>query len=165
MVLFKSRRLAAISLIVLYLHSTMVLFKSCQIKVMLNINYIYIPLWSYSNVTLQGICTAIRNLHSTMVLFKSDTSQIAEQLESDLHSTMVLFKSFPYFHIFLHYKNLHSTMVLFKLARVTRPINIPEFTFHYGPIQIGKKQVRGSDLEIYIPLWSYSNEICLAKLS
>ena len=50
-------------------------------------------------------------------------------------------------------------MVLFKLDRQVDRNNTETFTFHYGPIQIGSLTDYAKDNNIYIPLWSYSNEL------
>ena len=54
---------------------------------------IYIPLWSYSNLTLEEkLGVHIVHLHSTMVLFKSAELNRGSFKDRNLHSTMVLFK-------------------------------------------------------------------------
>ena len=60
--------------------------------------------------------------------------------------------------ILMFWLNLHSTMVLFKYGIGGCLDTVSKFTFHYGPIQMYKIicTYYGS-LEIYIPLWSYSN--------
>ena len=54
---------------------------------------------------------------------------------------------------------LHSTMVLFKLLLSSTHSPILLFTFHYGPIQISNICFISYSYRIYIPLWSYSNDI------
>ena len=106
-------------------------------------------------------CLSILNnhLHSTMVLFKSlsnaslrtsteiyiplwsysnqTRTNMLTKKNHHLHSTMVLFKS-VFQHLFFHsLAHLHSTMVLFKSKWLSYKFN---------------------KINIYIPLWSYSNE-------
>ena len=103
---------------------------------------IYIPLWFYSNLT--GIMDKQDNvhLHSTMVLFKSIILHHQSICLINLHSTMVLFKSLIFHFDHKPNKNLHSTMVLFKLR---------------------KEITTSNSLQIYIPLWFYSNNSLMNK--
>ena len=81
--------------------------------------------------------------------------------------------------LLMNIMNLHSTMVLFKLCCSGTPRYFKLFTFHYGPIQIlDIEDITSignylhstmvlfkykfnenvySLVNIYIPLWSYSN--------
>ena len=47
--------------------------------------------------------------------------------------------SFQFLNFYHCIKHLHSTMVLFKLEASYGGIVCKKFTFHYGPIQIVKK--------------------------
>ena len=99
------------------------------------------------------------DLHSTMVLFKFQSSQKRTSRISYLHSTMVLFKSWAHWRSRLYaiiYIPLwsYSNVATFNDDILNYLIYIPlwsysnrvnrrhyradiQFTFHYGPIQIG----------------------------
>ena len=93
MVLFKCDVLTHLAYVISTLHSTMVLFKYEYRVLVSSYEYLYIPLWFYSNLILSCVfdCLLI-SLHSTMVLFKSFLRTETSTSSYSLHSTMVLFK-------------------------------------------------------------------------
>ena len=119
---------------------------------------IYIPLWSYSNCSFWKIkIMNILYLHSTMVLFKLGL----------LH--LFLIHTIIYIPLW-SYSNYYTEVLASSVSL---------FTFHYGPIQINRDRKsffrkvylhstmvlfkwyaecsKCVNKSIYIPLWSYSN--------
>ena len=121
-------------------------------------NQIYIPLWSYSNVTCSiiGYLKGIFTFHYGPIQMQQSQSCICNfriyiPLWSYSNSDVASYR--------LPLHHLHSTMVLFKLCCSGTPRYFKLFTFHYGPIQINFTCYTFSLFSgIYIPLWSYSNK-------
>ena len=115
----------------------MVLFKWATEIREAAVKLIYIPLWSYSNLTLRLIFTVFPYLHSTMVLFK---------LESDVNNA-------PFLSIFtFHYGPIQIRLYFLKPFQFF--IYIPLWSYS----NFATDDTNTNLYEIYIPLWSYSNE-------
>ncbi len=69
-----------------------------------------------------------------------------------LYSNMYQLIENPY-----KYGSLHSNMVIFKSRMALLNSNTTTFTFQYGYIQMGLIIGVGQDMEVYIPIWLYSN--------
>ena len=136
MVLFKSLRRTYHLHTIMYLHSTMVLFKCrgfvhCTAPLVFTFHYGPIQIRKLRKVSpsivrftfhygpIQILSVILSSLSNNSFTFHYGPIQIEYFfeyliLDKDLHSTMVLFKLAPCFACSCQRKNLHSTMVLFK---------------------------------------------------
>ena len=72
MVIFKLFHIFPLYTLFLGLHSNMVIFKSISRPTSAWIyNYVYIPIWLYSNAARMCAMLTLESLHSNMVIFKS----------------------------------------------------------------------------------------------
>ena len=75
-----------------HLHSTMVLFKSIYFHRNINLSFIYIPLWFYSNA-IDGICLPYKiPIYIPLWFYSNFYCKLNLYMSINLHSTMVLFK-------------------------------------------------------------------------
>ena len=114
----------------------MVLFKSTVIRITHDIGLIYIPLWSYSNVSIKSMVhCAYLHLHSTMVLFKLRHTFATSYLMQftfhygpiQIYNNYIIRKEILIYIPLWSYSNKKYCEASHKSVK---------FTFHYGPIQI-----------------------------
>ncbi len=96
-------------------------------------------------------------LHSTMVLFKCKR-RIYEWLGYRIYIPL-----WSYSNELLGKDTVEKLIFTFHYGPIQIEIGeylalgLYKFTFHYGPIQIERTESSNPNINIYIPLWSYSN--------
>ncbi len=135
MYLFKLFLFLLLLFFILYLHSTMYLFKLPDLSNVFLTESIYIPLCIYLNCLQNQFRHPVQqDLHSTMYLFKHDFRICLPYSVRYLHSTMYLFKLPSISPVSITFHIYIPLCIYLNFNLIAMVIEVFTFTFHYVSI-------------------------------
>ena len=122
---------------------------------------LYIPIWLYSNFYIASLQRNNFSLYIPIWLYSNEELvKLQDQYNIlTLHSNLVIFKSILAYSREIFLDTLHSNLVIFKWKSAVDILSSAlAFTFQSGYIQIYPFIFYSLMIELYIPIWLYSNQ-------
>ena len=137
MVLFKCDVLTHLAYVISTLHSTMVLFKYEYRVLVSSYEYLYIPLWFYSNTTPVTQRTMTYLLYIPLWFYSNEDYKSNSEYNAALYIPLWFYSNFSLSIMIQRKYRLYIPLWFYSNQDLAHhKLNQNNFTFHYGSIQI-----------------------------